>query len=154
MPKSTPPSDKSKSPSDLKRLMAKGTEIKLKGGASVRLVLEAEALCAIEDEYGNLNAFAETLQAATGGKMFHHLVFTLAAALGMSREETLSVFDTKQTGRYIEAISVALAEALPLEEEQGNGSGNGRTAPSASPGAATSTSASSSGASLPATSGT
>lgn len=126
-------------PTDTARLLALGAQITLKDGSKVRLVMDAERMATIEDEFDGLEKFAEVLRR----KPIRSIATALRVFCGLPDEKAaLRAMDTRRITEYVTAIGDALAEALPAQDE--GAAGNGVAALSASPGAAGTTSPSSS----------
>lgn len=138
----------------IRRLLAKGTDIVLRDGSVLELVLTPAMLARLEIEYGSLSDFSLALQANMRGRLFHHVSFVLAMAMKTSQERMLEQMDSRRIGQYLDAITAALIEALPDQEGvEGNADGQATNLP-VSPGASSSISPSPSSDSRRGSSGT
>lgn len=136
----------------VKRLIARGSDLVLADGSTVTIVYSARTFALIEAEYGNLSAYMGALAQGTGGKLFGQLAFTLSLILSQPIDRVWDLIDTRRLNEYIEAMGAALIEAMPPQpkDQQGNPAGL-TTAPS--PGSDSSTSAWSTSTSVPTASG-
>lgn len=139
--------DTVKAAEEIKRLLARGSDVVLADGATVTIVYAARSFAAIEVEYGSLNAYMEAIQRGTGGRIFHDIAYTLGLVLRQSVDQVWDLIDTRRISDYLEAMSAALLEAMPPQEAAAGNGGGPTTAPS--PGAGSSTSPSSTGTSAP-----
>lgn len=103
---------------DADRLVAAGRPITLADGSIVRLRFGFRGLLALEESFGSLTAVEEILsQVAEGkGKLLDPLVRLLAAGLvseGLGFDAVADRLDIARLESYVEALVVALEEALP-----------------------------------------
>lgn len=136
---------------EIKRLLARGSDIELANGDVVTLVYTARMLARIEVEYGSLNAYLADVQLGTGGRIFHALAFTLGLALRQPVDRVWDLIDTRRLADYVSGMGAALLEAMPPQEAAAGNGGGPTTAPS--PGDDSSTSPWSTGTSRQPTSG-
>lgn len=95
---------------DTARLLARGAQVILRDGSQVRLVMDAEHMVIIEDEFDGLENFAEVLQR----KPIRSTATALRVFCGLPDDEAaLRAMDTRRMDQYVSAIGDALAEALP-----------------------------------------
>lgn len=95
---------------DTARLLARGALVTLRDGSQARLVMDAERMATIEDEFDGLENFGEVLR--------RRPIRTVATALrvfcGLPDDQAaLRAMDTRRIDAYVSAIGDALAEALP-----------------------------------------
>lgn len=135
----------------VKRLLARGTMVRLADGREARLKFKSRSLARVEMQYGSIDAYLAKLRESMKGQLFHHICWTLQVLLDVSEDEAWDLFDSKHVSEYTSAISRALVEALPVEDEGGNPP---QPPANGSPGSATTTSPSSPGASIQSGSGT
>src|SRR5438094_4907156 len=109
--------------SDGARLLARGVEITLKDGAH-RVILDYEALEALEERFGGLDEFVAHLQEESWkGARLQTVRFGLAAGLLHEKpvDESLEGFQVRVRNllsardliAYLEALLIAIQESLP-----------------------------------------
>ena len=135
------PDDAARRAASIKRLLARGTDIELRNGDVLTVVLTARELALIELEYGSLLAYMDLVAASVGGKVFNLLAFTLGMLLRQPADRMWDLIDTRRLREYTDALAAALTEAMPPMEEGAEGNGDGSTT-TPSPGNSSSSSSS------------
>lgn len=116
--------DPDQASAEIRRLLARGSDLELANGDSVTLVYTARLFARIEVEYGSLNAYLQDIQQGTQGKIFHAIAFTLSLVLRMPVDKVWDLIDTRRLSDYVAAMGAALLDAMPPQESgQGNGDG-------------------------------
>lgn len=137
---------------ELRRMIAKGSDIELADGTNVTVVFTARMMGAVEAEYGSIQAYLEALRQGNGGKIYTLLAWTFSKVCKVSQDQAWDLIDSKRLGEYMEALTTALVESMPeFEEIRGNVMAG--TDPATSPGPDSSTSPSPSSTSSPRPSG-
>lgn len=123
--------------SEAVRLLAPGVDVTLQG-RTYPLIFDFEALCALEEEMGGLDVFAQRL--SDNKQRLRTVRAGMVAALahtGMTRAEIVSKLEYNHAGRYLNAMTEAFIQALPEPEPSDSPNSRGS---SDSPGDATTTS--------------
>lgn len=109
--------------SDPVRLLARGAAVTLADGSEHHLVIDLEALCAIEERAGSLLTFLDWGRAGFRGKALNYVRTGLVAGLaheGLSERQIVALIDHRDLDAMrslLDAVAMAVDEALPKAEE-------------------------------------
>ncbi len=94
---------------DATRLLGRGQQITLAGGATHEVRFTNRSLVRIEDDYDGLEDFAAAVQR----KPFRTVAYVIHLTLGVPLESAIDMVDTRRMKEYIDTIGSALEAALP-----------------------------------------
>lgn len=106
----------------------------------VRLRIDWEAIETLEQQWGSLRAWAETLQRGDRGPMFRAVGDGVAACVRDLPVPAKSLMDLPRLGEYADGLMAALTESGLWTEDADPGNPEGPAAPSPGNGSSTSTS--------------
>jgi len=117
------------------KVLSMGQPVRLLDGTTRSIRYGCAGLQRLEDDFGSLGAVMQSLAAGADGKAVTDVVRMLAAGMGERPEVLVDQLDTRQLRHYREAVSAALAEALPASDDVTEASPPGGGGEQASPAA-------------------